>query len=379
MNNIKVKIKAIVIAIMMMATIIPANAFADETANNTLVHFEASQNYDYAFKTLELVNQKRAAQGRAMLKMDREMTELAMQRAGEIALMFSHTRPNGYTAYDVNGRANGENVGFGYSTPAAMVDGWMGSAGHRANILDANYKCIGIGCAKVGDYYYWVQCFSWDDAVETARSAYSNRTVKVAVETDYIVLRQNGVEIYTDLGPMDVGETGSVCLRTMDNGTGLCHYIDASDFNITSSNSGVASISGDRIKAVSAGSYTVTVAHKNNSGFAFSEKYNVYGAPSAAKVEVKGTNIKKVTRYKKAIKVTWKKKTGITGYQIRYSTSKSMTGAKTVEVAKAKTTSKKIKKLEKKTRYYVQVRTYKSKSGKLYYSGWSGKKTAKTR
>ena len=370
------RLETVIILAVMLVAILPAGAFAAETGNGSYVHFDATQNYDYAFKMLELVNQKRAAQRATPLKMDKEMTNLAMQRAGEIALMFSHSRPNGSTPVYMGDGADGENVGYGYSTPNAMIEGWMSSPGHRANILDSSYKGIGIGCVKVGDYYYWVQCFSWDNPVEVYKSNFTNKTVKAEVETNYNVLKQNGVEIFTDLGPMDVGENVQVCLRVLDNNTGLAHYIDSTDFVISSSNSNVASISGNTVKAVSAGAYTVTVTHKNNQGFTFSEKYNVYGAP---KVTVKGTSIKKVKRYKKAIKVTWKKRTDVSGYQIRYSTSKSMSNVKIVKVAKAKITSKKIKKLKKKTRYYVQVRTYKIKSGKVYYSDWSGKKSARAR
>ncbi|WP_315095738.1 CAP domain-containing protein, partial [uncultured Cellulomonas sp.] len=43
-------------------------------------------------------------------------------------------------------RAVGENIALGYPTPAAVVAGWMGSPGHRANILNPDYTQIGVGC-----------------------------------------------------------------------------------------------------------------------------------------------------------------------------------------------------------------------------------------
>jgi hypothetical protein len=97
------------------------------------------------------------------------------------------------------------------------------------------------------------------------------------------------------------------------------------------------------------------------------------------------TSIKKVSALKKGFKVTWKlpskanlKKT--TGYQIKYSLKSSMASPKTVTVKKNKTTSKAIKKLKAKKKYYVQIRTYyKNSSGKMYYSGWSTKKSVKTK
>ena len=78
--------------------------------------------------------------------------------------------------------------------------------------------------------------------------------------------------------------------------------------------------------------------------------------------------------------MTWKKqKTQVTGYQIRYSLNSSMKNAKIKTVKGATKTSKKIKKLKKKKKYYVQVRTYRTVSGKNYYSSWSAKKTIKTK
>ncbi len=99
----------------------------------------------------------------------------------------------------------------------------------------------------------------------------------------------------------------------------------------------------------------------------------------------KGTSLSKLTAQKKAFTVKWKKqaakmsKSRINGYQIRYSTKSSMAKAKSVKVKGYAKTSKKISKLKKKTKYYVQIRTYKTVSGKTYYSKWSAKKTVKTR
>ena len=103
------------------------------------------------------------------------------------------------------------------------------------------------------------------------------------------------------------------------------------------------------------------------------------------KINPKGTSIAKVAGSKKAFTVKWKKQSAkmatstITGYQIRYSTSPKMTGAKTKTVKGYKYTGKKITKLKAKKKYYVQVRTYKTVSGKPYYSSWSKVKSVKTK
>lgn len=80
-----------------------------------------------------------------------------------------------------------------------------------------------------------------------------------------------------------------------------------------------------------------------------------------------------------AVTAKWSKgKNDVSGYQIKYSKSKSMKGAKTVTAGKS-ATSKKISGLKANTKYYVQVRAYKTVDGKKYYSDWSAKKSVKTK
>jgi uncharacterized protein YkwD len=75
-------------------------------------------------------------------------------RAGEIAALFSHTRPDGsecFTVLEECGvpyRTAGENIAkatTGYRSPAEVIQMWMDSSGHRANILNRDYTSVGIG------------------------------------------------------------------------------------------------------------------------------------------------------------------------------------------------------------------------------------------
>lgn len=104
------------------------------------------------------------------------------------------------------------------------------------------------------------------------------------------------------------------------------------------------------------------------------------------KIIPKGTSISKLTRGKKYFKVKWKKqstkmsKLRVTGYQVQYSTSSTFaSGNKTVTVKKYKSTSKTVKKLKAKKRYYVRVRTYLKTGGVTYYSTWSAAKSIVTK
>ena len=92
------------------------------------------------------------------------------------------------------------------------------------------------------------------------------------------------------------------------------------------------------------------------------------------------TTITSVKAQSKAFTVKWKKKSGITGYQIQYSTnSKFKKGNKSIKIKNAKTISKKITKLKAAKKYYVRIRTYKLVKKKKSYSSWSKKKCITTK
>ncbi len=168
---------------------------ADSSDGSTekYVSLTVTRDYDYINQVLTLVNQERANAGLAALKLDYNLTEVAMQRAAETTIKFDHTRPNGemcFTLFPSSvGGWIGENIAAGQSSPAAVVESWMNSEGHKENILNSNYNYIGIGCVKTNSgYVYWTQCFagSIDYVAETRTGqksytgyyAYTENTVK---------------------------------------------------------------------------------------------------------------------------------------------------------------------------------------------------------
>ena len=96
-------------------------------------------------------------------------------------------------------------------------------------------------------------------------------------------------------------------------------------------------------------------------------------------VAFKPVSIKKLSKGKKAFKASWKKVSGVNGYQIQYSTNEYFKDAKTVKVNSSKATSKAVKKLKSKKTYYVRMRTVKKSGKKTYYSSWSAAKSVKTK
>lgn len=131
---------------------------------------ENSYTSNYRQEVLNLVNAERAKYGLQPLVMgDAKLTAAAQQRAEEIATVNSHVRPNGtkwYTVlseYGVTDAAAGENAAWGSVSPEEVVNAWMNSEGHRANILDPEARAMGVG------YYYnssstwghqWIQLFT---------------------------------------------------------------------------------------------------------------------------------------------------------------------------------------------------------------------------
>ena len=115
-----------------------------------------------------LANNERKAKGLAALALDSQLSKLARLKAEDMAKngYFSHTSPTYGSAFDmmkkygVSYRTAGENIAKGQKTPEAVMNGWMNSSGHRANILSSAHTHIGVGYAKDSKgNTYWVQIF----------------------------------------------------------------------------------------------------------------------------------------------------------------------------------------------------------------------------
>ncbi|MBQ9228234.1 MAG: hypothetical protein IJ168_05315 [Eubacterium sp.] len=140
-------------------------------------------NDTYASQVLTLVNEQRSAYGLKALTMTASLTDGAMLRAAETAVSFSHTRPNGeqcFTAFEWT-KAAGENIAYGQRTPEQVMNGWMNSSGHRANILSSNFTTIGIGCFEYNGTLYWAQAFSGGSGTSYRPSGTRSVTVDVSL------------------------------------------------------------------------------------------------------------------------------------------------------------------------------------------------------
>lgn len=103
------------------------------------------------WEILKLTNKERLAKGLSSYSTFAALQDAADIRDHELPTLYSHTRPDGSTFYTVleqtklDFNSAGENIAAGQTTPKEVVDAWMNSTGHRANILDADFAHMGTG------------------------------------------------------------------------------------------------------------------------------------------------------------------------------------------------------------------------------------------
>ena len=120
---------------------------------------------DFEQEVIRLVNEIRAENGLNALTYDWELARVARYKSQDMKdnAYFAHNSPVYGTPYQmirnfgISFRSAGENIAKGYATPQAVVNAWMNSSGHRANILSAGYTHIGVGYVPNGNY--WTQMF----------------------------------------------------------------------------------------------------------------------------------------------------------------------------------------------------------------------------
>lgn len=119
----------------------------------------------YEKEVVRLVNIERTKNGFSSLTYDWELSRVARYKSQDMKdnNYFSHTSPTYGSPFQmmknfgITYKTAGENIAMGYKTPEAVVNGWMNSSGHRANILNSSFTRIGVGYVPNG--HYWTQMF----------------------------------------------------------------------------------------------------------------------------------------------------------------------------------------------------------------------------
>ena len=129
------------------------------------------------------------------LAYDYDLERIATKRAAELALLFDHGRPNGesfFSIYEEEGityRAAGENIAMGYRTAEAVNAAWRedgepyNGQGHRRNMLNPKFNCVGIGHVYLDGCHYWVEEFAYRTSVNTTETTAndSEQTMSLSV------------------------------------------------------------------------------------------------------------------------------------------------------------------------------------------------------
>ena len=146
----------------------PETTPPSEDANTPENKPEADKELTFAEQVVELVNQERTKAGLNAVTLDQNIASAALVRAKEIETSFSHTRPNGskfstaLTEQGVTFKGAGENIAWGQKSPEAVMQAWMNSEGHRANILNKNFTKIGVGYYQnASGRNFWTQLFTY--------------------------------------------------------------------------------------------------------------------------------------------------------------------------------------------------------------------------
>ncbi|MCR4718039.1 MAG: hypothetical protein K5768_00215 [Firmicutes bacterium] len=122
----------------------------------------------YELQVLNLVNEQRANYGLPALKYSTQLEAVAYSHSKDMAQnnYFSHTNLSGQSPFDrmrlagISYRSAAENIAAGQRTPQEVVNAWMNSSGHRANILNSSVTEMGVGIYSGGSYgVYWTQLF----------------------------------------------------------------------------------------------------------------------------------------------------------------------------------------------------------------------------
>ena len=175
-------------------------------SDDEIDHATSEQKAQEVFK---LVNTERMKVGLQPYKYDLRLEKAAMVRAKEIAVKFSHTRPDGRDSYSAVyeagvGCPSGENIGMGTTSAEYMVTLWMNSTGHQAAILSRSTTHIGVG------YYlgHWVQLFSYGPDEKCVFTIDANGGIfedGASVKSFQFPLKQSHISIY-DTFPTPIRE-----------------------------------------------------------------------------------------------------------------------------------------------------------------------------
>ena len=170
----KKKWKLLACVVLVLTLVLGCGIIAHaEDSSYTTVYYDVTYCQTEARSMLDMINtwkasddawywdstdtEKISAKTETGLVYDYGLEQIAMQRAADLVLLYSHTRPDNttcWTAYTYSFRACGENIAAGYSSASSVFAAWQetdknySGQGHRRNMLSSGYTSVGIACVR---------------------------------------------------------------------------------------------------------------------------------------------------------------------------------------------------------------------------------------
>ena len=209
------------------------------------------------------------------LQYDYDLEKTAMQRAAEIAIIYSHTRPNNkdtFSAFYENSvyyTYAGENIAAGYGTADSVNDGWRednelyAGQGHRRNMLNSKFNCVGIGHVYYNGFHYWVENFAYRDKVNTTPVSADNTETTLTIPVATSKISNFNMTFDKDEYSLKTGESTSISVSDPTIsvfghwGSRFVFVTDTPDLTIADST--VATLSGS-ITGISEGDTTISAS-----------------------------------------------------------------------------------------------------------------------
>ena len=209
------------------------------------------------------------------LQYDYDLEKTAMQRAAEIAIIYSHTRPNNkdtFSAFYENSvyyTYAGENIAAGYGTADSVNDGWRednelyAGQGHRRNMLNSKFNCVGIGHVYYNCFHYWVENFAYRDKVNTTPVSADNTETTLTIPVATSKISNFNITFDKDEYSLKTGESTSISVSDPAIsvfghwGSRFVFVTDTPDLTIADST--VATLSGS-ITGISEGDTTISAS-----------------------------------------------------------------------------------------------------------------------
>lgn len=281
------KTAALLLTMLMCVCLIPADVLADSSATQT-VGVDVTYGQTDARTMFAMINDFRTGKdawawnsdntekvsytGLSKLTYDYELEKIAMQRAAEIAVSYSHTRPNGRSCFTLYNSyyTCGENIAAGYNaytTAAEVFKGWQetdkdyAGQGHRRNMLNSWFTAVGIGHVYYNGCHYWVQEFRAPASGMQATKANDSLT-RVNVE---LLMSDTSVSVSGVPETLSVTCGKTTTLPQLDIRVKMSNtwpYFNTSkvyaDYEWTAADSQYVSVSGNTVKGIKAGTTTLT-------------------------------------------------------------------------------------------------------------------------